>query len=306
MTTLRHVLLACALVSGSAQAHDTWFRPLPQAGGGQALAFALGTGNRYPLHESAVGIEQLSASGCRRDDGAAAALQRLRDTPAALWLRARALPARIHSCWAQLQPFEIELPPDKVAVYLHEIQAPPVVHDAWAAMRERGVAWRERYTKHARIEHAPRGRSAPAQPVPMAMDVLLQPAGDDTGAPVSLALNRPLVFQVLRSGEPLAGLAVELRHERAPIGVWRRTDEQGRVEFTPPLAGRWLLRGTDLRLSEQERDRWESRFVTLAFEVPEDLPSGRTLPTRSAAGWLQTARSDDLGGATGTSAAARQ
>jgi len=37
-----------------------------------------------------------------------------------------------------------------------------------------------------------------------------------------------------------------------------------------PLAGRWVLRGTELRLSETEPDVWESRFVTLAFEIDGD------------------------------------
>ncbi len=39
------------------------------------------------------------------------------------------------------------------------------------------------------------------------------------------------------------------------------------MELAVPLAGRWLLRGTDVRPSTQNPDRWESRFVTLAFEV---------------------------------------
>jgi hypothetical protein len=34
-----------------------------------------------------------------------------------------------------------------------------------------------------------------------------------------------------------------------------------------PLAGHWLLRGTDLRLSDTVPDSWDSRFVTLAFSV---------------------------------------
>jgi hypothetical protein len=34
-----------------------------------------------------------------------------------------------------------------------------------------------------------------------------------------------------------------------------------------PLPGRWLLRGTELRLSQERPDTWDSRFVTLAFDV---------------------------------------
>jgi hypothetical protein len=70
---------------------------------------------------------------------------------------------------------------------------------------------------------------------------------------------------VLRDGRPLAGLAVELRSDLSPIGIWRSTDADGRVELTLPLAARWILRGTDVRPADG--DRWDSRFVTLAFEV---------------------------------------
>ena len=77
-------------------------------------------------------------------------------------------------------------------------------------------------------------------------------------------------FQLLRDGQPLAGLAVEFRHERAPMGFWRITDAQGRVQTRLPLAGRWVLRGTDLRLSSERPDTWDSRFVTLAFSVDQN------------------------------------
>ena len=56
-------LLALGL-QPSAQAHDTWFelRPAPQPG---ELRLALGTGNRFPVMEFPLGIEQLRLSGCR-------------------------------------------------------------------------------------------------------------------------------------------------------------------------------------------------------------------------------------------------
>ena len=37
--------------------------------------------------------------------------------------------------------------------------------------------------------------------------------------------------------------------------------------MTVPLAAKWMLRGTDLRLSTSNPDFWDSRFVTLTFEV---------------------------------------
>jgi hypothetical protein len=160
-------------------------------------------------------------------------------------------------------PFEIELPADKIGLYLKEINAPRSVHDAWAAMRARGLAWNEHYTKHARIELAAPG-AAQRAPLPaggLGMDVLLE------SGLRRMQVGDELVFQVLRDGRPLADFAVELHGDRSALGFWKRTDGEGRVRFKAPLAGRWVLRGTDLRLSSTVPDTWESRFVTLAFDV---------------------------------------
>jgi hypothetical protein len=81
-----------------------------------------------------------------------------------------------------------------------------------------------------------------------------------------------LLLRVLRNGQPLADFPVELRGDRVALGLWRKTDAEGRVRFPAPLAGRWVLRGTELRLSEREPDTWESRFVTLTFEIQDDRP----------------------------------
>ena len=129
----------------------------------------------------------------------------------------------------------------------------------WAEMQSRGVPWKERYTKRARIELNP--DAGAARPVDMAMDVLLE------SSERPLQQGQTLQVRVLRDGQPLSDFAVELRNEHGPLGLWRKTDAEGRVRFTAPLPGRWVLRGTDLRLSEHEPDLWVSRFVTLAFEV---------------------------------------
>jgi hypothetical protein len=60
---------------------------------------------------------------------------------------------------------------------------------------------------------------------------------------------------------------VELRSDLSPVGIWRSTDDQGRVWVVLPLAARWILRGTDPRPAADGSDRCESRFVTLGFEV---------------------------------------
>jgi len=266
---------ACAIAliatAAAAGAHDTWFHPLSARGG--AALMSLGTGNRFPLQEFPVGTEHLRQSGCRSADQRPVAMTAVRNTPKALLLRAvvkdaamsgEVLPAPV-TCWAQLVPFDIELPSPTVEIYLAEINAPPAVRDAWAEMRSRGVTWKERYTKHARIElrGGPVQGATPLAPAPsgMAMDILLE-SGLQSIRPAD-----PLVFQVLREGQPLPGLAVELVGDQGRSAGWHTTDAQGRVRMPAPDVGRWVLRGTDLRVSDAERDSWESRFVTLAFEV---------------------------------------
>jgi hypothetical protein len=257
---------ALAAALNTAHAHDTWFAPMPNSAG-SGLMLALGTGNQFPVQESGIEHKHLVYSGCRREPGGKPlALQRMADAPTALELRVRAERGLPLSCWAQTASFDVQLADDKIALYFKEIQAPAAVRDAWAQMRARGVKWKERYTKHARIELNP--NAGAALPVNMAMDVLLEatqrtPRRGDT-----------LQFRVLRDGRPLPDFAVELRGDKLPIGIWRKTDAEGRVRVPAPLPGRWVLRGTDLRPSEREPDTWESRFVTLAFEIAADVKPG--------------------------------
>ena len=134
--------------TGAAAAHDTWFEPLPPTPGGHVV-FALGTGTHFPTYEFALAYESIAASGCRGEGAIAAPLAHVEDRLAALVVRsATAVDLRAGlTCWAQLVAFEVEVPPDKVEVYLREIQAGPALRATWAAMKARGLPWRERYTK---------------------------------------------------------------------------------------------------------------------------------------------------------------
>lgn len=258
------VLAAAVLCTGPAAAHDTWFQPLDAAPDG-ARTLALGTGNQFPLQETPIGAEYLVSAACRAAGGEGLPLQAQAATEHALLLRTPPAGQGL-SCWAQSQHFEITLAPKVVEVYLKEIAAPAPVRAAWAAMRAQGIAWTERYAKHARIElpgAVPRVAAASG----MALDAV--PLSEVSDWRVGDTVR----FQVLRDGQPLPGLAVEFRHERTPVGVWRRTDAQGQVELRLPLAGRWLLRGTDLRAVPDAPGRWDSRFVTLAFEVAPGQPA---------------------------------
>lgn len=253
----------------SALAHDTWFEAKRRTVQGDIIV-ALGTGNRFPVQEYPISAEQVKQHGCLQG-GSAIAFAAVTNSSTALLLRASPVNRDPVTCWAQLIPFDIELPTDKIEIYLAEIHASQSVREAWSAIQARGLPWKERYTKHARIEFAGDAQVDPAtqqaQPVEMGMDVILesglQPirAGDD------------LVFQVRREGVPLVDFEVELLSDRHHVSIWRKTDPHGRIRVEVPLPGRWVLRGTDLRLSQTHPDTWESRFVTLAFDVGTSQPT---------------------------------
>ena len=288
----------------SAAAHDSWFTPLPPTPRGQ-LVLALGTGTAYPRYEVPVAPQQVADSGCVGEgvrekplrDGVELWLDGIRQwltgattaanpaanpaadaeanaqatAPPVLALRTGrpVSPAVSVSCWARLVPIDIDIDDATVEVYLDEVQALPAVRQRWAALKARGVRWQETYVKHARIERDGDGDSAalatPALPA-LGLDLRLQAARRPLRAGDSLRV------QLLRDGQPLAGQPLQLvgtdGGSEGSAGVWQRTDATGQIELRLPAAGRWLLRGTELRPAADGSDRWESRFVTLAFEVP--------------------------------------
>jgi len=243
------------LGAASAGAHDTWFEPLPSAGRGE-VAFALGTGNRFPVFELGVDTKYFAKSGCRSGTRSGS-LVFLKYAEKHTQLLSALADASL-TCWVQLDPFTFELPADKIEIYFKEIRPSAAVLAAWADLKARGLPFIETYTKSARIDV---GATAAPAPTGTAMDVLRE------GPPGPLSVGSEAAFQVLRDGRPLADFPVELINERSPIGLWHRTDADGRLRAKLPLPGRWLLRGTDLRLSPSDATKWESQFITYAFSV---------------------------------------
>jgi hypothetical protein len=270
LSALWPLALACAVACTPAQGHDTWFSAQSGTRAGE-WQLRLGTGDRFPHQTFTVPPAALKQQGCRQGQAAAVATQPQRMTPTALLLKAR-LPAgavrgnpSVVTCFAELQAVDIAIEPALVEVYLQEIAAPAAVRAAWQAQQARGVPWQERYRKSARVElRDPRlggGDAPPAAPAPMAMDIVPE------RGPGAWQVGEEMRFQVLRDGQPLAGQAIEARSSLSPLGLWVRTDAQGRAAVRLPLPGAWLLRGTELRPSTQRPDQWESDFVTLAFDV---------------------------------------
>jgi Domain of unknown function (DUF4198) len=251
--SLRIAALVSLLIvaAGSVRAHDTWFEPLPNG------TLALGTGNRFPVTELAVDDKYFTKRGCVAADGTPGTLDKLRFTDKATLLRPKGSGAAL-SCFVQLDPFEFELPAEKIEIYFKEIRPSAAVLAAWADLKARGLPFLEKYTKSARIDT---GADASSQPTGTAMDALrVSPRG-------ALTVGTEAVFQVLLDGKPLTDFPVELINERSPVGLWHRTDAQGRITAKLPLPGRWILRGVELKLAASDATRWESQFITYAFEV---------------------------------------
>jgi Domain of unknown function (DUF4198) len=247
--------MALAALCTAASAHDTWFAPLTAGAAPDGPLLTLATGNRFPVGDLAVDDKFFVQRGCRSGDGGAVPLATLRYADDATVLRAG---AGALTCFVQLAPFEFDVPLDKVEVYFKEIKPTAAVVAKWADMHARGLPFHERYTKSARIDL---GAVSSPQPTGTAMDVLR------TAPQGTIAVGTEVTFQLLRDGKPLADQPLELINERSPIGLWHRTDADGRIRAKLPLPGRWLLRGTDLRISASNPDQFESQFITYAFDV---------------------------------------
>lgn len=252
--------LALAAMAGAALAHDSWFEPLPDTERGEAV-FALGTGNQFPVMDTPLRVGGVKAAGCGDTAGRAVPLRWMADQPTRLLLRTtRPLPANTAlSCLARLAPAEVTIDkPEIVELYLKEIQASDAIRAQWSLWRAKGVTWQETYRKLARVMTSGNLSSGDTS---QGLDVRVE------NEQAVLRVGDKLRVQVLRNGQPLAGQPLELRNNLSPIGIWRHSDAQGRIEFPLPLAARWLLRGVDLRPASQPPERWESDFLSVAFEV---------------------------------------
>jgi hypothetical protein len=297
--------LAAALIGGSALAHDTWLEQRSGQRSG-AVELALTTGELFPRAETPVAAEALTDRGCIGAAGTRVPLSAGELSAASLALHAQAPRGEpLGSCWVQTIEFDVVVAPALVPVYLREIGASKALHDAWAEQQRAGLPWTERYAKHARISFAasdapaagsagaadggkqgaaapsePGRAAAPARPAAAERHVAPPPMAFEIEAEqvASLRAGDTLRFRVLRDGRPLAAQAVELRGDVSRLGLWRRTDEQGRASVRVPVAGRWVLRATDLRPVPARAGHWESRFATHTFTVAATAAAARAEP----------------------------
>ncbi len=260
------VAIAIALVAFPSAAHDTWLQPrrasvLP----GTIAQLDLTGGDRFATPQTAPKPEQVETARARLN-GKTIEIRPGAPEKKSLELRVALPEAGIATLWVSLAPRSIELNRKQVQHYLDEIDAPSLLTQAWYVGKG-SKPWREVYSKHVKTfvrvgrSGRPKADRSWSEPVGLALEIV--PEKD----PSSLRAGDEFPVQVLKNGKPLADFSLGIVHEGRTNRAFKKTDAAGRVVFKVARAGRWLLRGTDLRSSQRAGIDWESDFTTLSFGV---------------------------------------
>jgi uncharacterized GH25 family protein len=252
-----------ALVAASVHAHDTWLIPdqftvAPKS----TVTLDITSGMEFPKLDVGPKPERVESVKCRLA-GKTFDITNKAAAPQSLQFKTPLPDAGVATLWVKLPARTIDLKPEDVEHYFEEVSAAEALRKQWAEMKE-PRRWRESYTKHPktfiRVGELQSDRSW-AEPVGMYLEVV--PEKD----PTALRVGDEFPVRVLRNGTPLADFALNAVSAGESKGETRKTDADGRVAFTLKKAGRWLLRGTDIRKASGGDADWESDFATLTIEV---------------------------------------
>ena len=261
-----HFSLALLVFGGvtlNAAAHDTWLQPrrvsvLP----GTIAQLDLTSGEKFATFDTAINADRIETARVRLN-GKRFDIQPSSPEKKSLELRAPLSDPGIATLWISLWPKLIEMNRKQVQHYLDEIDAPTLLTQAWYSGKT-AKPWREIYSKHAktfvRVGRSRADRSW-SEPVGLALEIV--PEKDPTG----LRAGDEFPVRVLKHGAPLIDFSLGIVREGRTNRAFRKTDAEGRAVFKVARAGKWLLRGTDLRSSNKAGTDWESDFTTLWFEV---------------------------------------
>ena len=145
--------------------------------------------------------------------------------------------------------------------YLQEIGAAETIGKRWASTG-RGQ-WRESYVKCAKSYVRVGEKSDDgswSRPAGLPLEIV--PEAD----PTSIRAGSPFAVRVLLDGAPLRELTVTAVGGGAKH-LARKTDAEGRVEFTPAAAGPWLFKATRIVEATDGAHDWQSQFTTMTVEV---------------------------------------
>ena len=254
------VLMLC--LAGIVLPHDTWLIPartsIPV---GTSMTLDLTSGMAFPSLEYAIKAERIERASFRLG-GQVVNLAEPKAAPKSLRFTTRLEKSGIATVAISLQPKSLELTPKKVAEYLAEIGAGSEIKQAWSQMKPQ--RWREVYSKHAKtFVRVGAVENDPSWAEPMGLSLEIVPEKD----PTSLRAGDDFPVHVLKNGQPLAAFSLGLLRENAKHGLIQKTDANGRTVFKLAQAGKWLLRGTELRKSSTPNQDWESDFTTLTVEA---------------------------------------
>lgn len=260
------LVLALGGMALNAAAHDTWLQPrrasvLP----GTIAQIDLTSGDKFATFDAAIKVDRVETSRVRLN-GKTSDIGPGSPEKKSLELRAPLSEPGIATLWVSLGPKSIELSRKEVQHYLDEIDAPALLNQAWYAGVKGKAAkpWREVYSKHAKTfvrVGRPKADRSWQEPVGMPLEIV--PEKD----PTALHAGDEFPVRVLKNGVPLADFSVGIVREGKTNRAFKKTDTAGRAVFKIARAGKWLLRGTELRSSNKPGTDWESDFTTLAFEV---------------------------------------
>jgi uncharacterized GH25 family protein len=87
--------------------------------------------------------------------------------------------------------------------------------------------------------------------------------------PYLASAGRPLAFALTYDGKPMPRALVIAVNERNPaMKLSARSDNAGRVVFTFPAGGAWLVKAVHMIPSKSPDADWESFWASLTFELP--------------------------------------
>ena len=256
----RRVFLTSALiliVTLAAAGHDTWLMPRRTfVKRHSKMLLDLTSGMSFPQLDTSIKKDRIDVARCRFK-GKVEDIARRMSAPNSLLLEESFNEAGIATCWVELKPRQLELTEKQAEEYFAEIDASPSLRESWATMKEL-------YVKHAKtfsyIGSTGKDQSW-SEPVGMALEIV---PGKN---PATIKPGEAFPVRVLKDGTPLANFPVSIVLAEDPHSEVQSTDSEGRATFKIERAGKYLLRGTDLRPSTKPDLEWESDFTTLTIQV---------------------------------------
>jgi uncharacterized GH25 family protein len=262
---LASVTLAGLFFSAVTLAHDTFLLPERfSAPVGTTVPLDLTSGMGFPFLDTAIKPDRVAFTRVHLA-GKTFEIRSFGPAEHSLRFNARFSKPGVATIGVDLKPRTLDLELDKVQEYFDEIDPPDEVKKHWAAMPE-PKRWRESYVKHSKtVVRVGKFEKDDSWRKPLGMALEIVPDTD----PTTLKPGDAFTVHVLRDGKPFPGFSLGIIREEMFKGEFGKTDAQGRVTFTLDKAGRWLLRGTDLRPSSKPGLEWESDFTTFTVEVTE-------------------------------------